>query len=134
MKHAFLDHHSHVECPIHHLDARAKIIVLFSFILIGVSSMDSEILALGEPTDNLDPAGGRLLIERIRSIPQTKVIVTHHLPAAVDLCERAVLLYEGRKTGDLSMGELLKDRSLLERFGFDADYAEWMWKRNVKCF
>ena len=38
MKHAFLDHHSHVESPIHHLDARAKIIVFFTFILIGVSS------------------------------------------------------------------------------------------------
>jgi cobalt/nickel transport system permease protein len=38
MKHAFLDHHSHIESPIHHLDARAKIIVFFTFILIGVSS------------------------------------------------------------------------------------------------
>ena len=38
MKHAFLDHHSYVESPIHHLDARAKIIVFFTFILIGVSS------------------------------------------------------------------------------------------------
>jgi len=38
MKHSFLDHHSHTESPIHHLDARAKIIVFFSFILIGVSS------------------------------------------------------------------------------------------------
>ncbi|MEW6376526.1 MAG: cobalt ECF transporter T component CbiQ [Thermodesulfobacteriota bacterium] len=38
MKHAFLDHHSGIESPIHHLDARAKIIVFFTFILIGVSS------------------------------------------------------------------------------------------------
>jgi hypothetical protein len=45
---------------------------------------------------------------------------------AIDLCERAVLLFEGRIVEDLSMRELLKHRSLLERFGFDADYAEWM--------
>jgi energy-coupling factor transporter transmembrane protein EcfT len=32
MKHAFLDHYSHVESPIHHLDAKAKIIVFLSFI------------------------------------------------------------------------------------------------------
>jgi len=38
MRHAFLDHHSQTESPIHHLDARAKIIVFFTFILIGVSS------------------------------------------------------------------------------------------------
>jgi len=106
----------------HHLSEGEKKRVALATVL----SMDSEILALDEPTDNLDPAGSRLLIERIQSIPQTKIIVTHHLPVAVDLCERAVLLFEGRKIEDLSMRELLKDRTLLERFGFDAHYAEWM--------
>ena len=44
MRHAFLDHHSTVESPIHHLDARAKIIVFFSFILVGVSSPPASFL------------------------------------------------------------------------------------------
>ena len=44
MKHAFLDHHSQTESPIHHLDARAKIIVFFTFILIGVSSPPNSFL------------------------------------------------------------------------------------------
>jgi cobalt/nickel transport system permease protein len=44
MKHAFLDHHSHTESPIHHLDARAKIVVFFTFILIGVSSPPTSFL------------------------------------------------------------------------------------------
>jgi cobalt/nickel transport system ATP-binding protein len=112
----------------HHLSEGEKKRVALATVL----SMDSEILALDEPTDNLDPAGSRMLIERIQSIPQTKIIVTHHLPVAVDLCERAILLYGGRKIGDLPMRELLKDRALLERFGFDADYAQWMYERNVK--
>jgi cobalt/nickel transport system permease protein len=38
LKHAFLDHHSRIDSPIHRLDARAKIIVFFTFILVGVSS------------------------------------------------------------------------------------------------
>ena len=112
----------------HHLSEGEKKKVALATVL----SMDSEILALDEPTDNLDPSGNRMLIERIQSIPQTKVIVTHHLPVAIDLCERAVLLYGGRKIEDLPMRELLKDRALLERFGFDADYAQWMYERNVK--
>jgi len=112
----------------HHLSEGEKKRVALATVL----SMDSEILALDEPTDNLDPAGSRMLIERIQSIPQTKIIVTHHLPVAFDLCERAVLLCEGRKIGDLSMGELLKDRALLERFGFDADYARWMYERDAR--
>jgi len=47
MKHSFLDHHSHTESPIHHLDARAKIIVFFSFILIGVSSSPTSFFLFG---------------------------------------------------------------------------------------
>jgi cobalt/nickel transport system ATP-binding protein len=109
----------------HHLSEGEKKRVALATVL----SLDSEILAFDEPTDNLDPAGNRMLIERIQSIPQTKIIVTHHLAVAVDLCERAVLMSEGRKIGDLSMGELLRDRPLLERFGFDADYAQWMYSR-----
>ena len=47
MKHAFLDHHSHTESPIHHLYARAKIIVFFTFILIGVSSPPTSFFLFG---------------------------------------------------------------------------------------
>jgi cobalt/nickel transport system ATP-binding protein len=110
----------------HHLSEGEKKRVALATVL----SMDSEILAFDEPTDNLDPVGSRLLIERIRSIPQTKIIVTHHLSVAVDLCERAILLDEGRKIEDLSMRNLLRERTLLARFGFDADYAQWMYSRS----
>jgi cobalt/nickel transport system permease protein len=47
MRHAFLDHHSKTESPVHHLDARAKIIVFFSFILIGVSSPPTSLPLFG---------------------------------------------------------------------------------------
>src|SRR4030042_421405 len=112
----------------HHLSEGEKKRVARATVL----AMDSEILALDEPTDNLDPAGSRAFIDQIRRIGQTKVLVTHHLPVAFDLCERAVLLYGGRKIEDLPMRKLLKDRALLERFGFGADYAQWMYERNVK--
>jgi cobalt/nickel transport system ATP-binding protein len=112
----------------HHLSEGEKKRVALATVL----SMDSEILALDEPTDNLDPTGSRMLIERIQTIPQTKVIVTHHLPVAVDLCERAILLYGGRKIEDLPMRDLFKNRDLLERVGFDADYAQWIYERHIK--
>jgi cobalt/nickel transport system ATP-binding protein len=109
----------------HHLSEGEKKRVALATVL----SMDSEILALDEPTDNLDPTGSRMLIERIRLVPQTKVIVTHHLSVAVDLCRRAVLLRGGRKAEDLPIEDLLENRSLLEDFGFDADLAGWMRQR-----
>ncbi len=46
MKHAFLDHHSGIESPIRHLDARAKIIVFFTLNLVSVSSQPSSFLSL----------------------------------------------------------------------------------------
>lgn len=109
----------------HHLSDGEKKRVALATVL----SMNSEILVFDEPTDNLDPTGSRLLIERIRRIPQTKVIVTHHLAVAVDLCQRAILLREGRKVGDLPMGEFLRNRTLLLQFGFDPDFAQWMCER-----
>ena len=112
----------------HHLSEGEKKRVALATVL----SMDSEILVLDEPTDNLDPAGSRTLIERIQLIPQTKVIVTHHLPVAVDLCTRAVLLQGGRKVGDLTTEELLRNRDLLQQFGFDPDFAQWMLERRKK--
>jgi cobalt/nickel transport system ATP-binding protein len=110
---------------VHHLSEGEKKRVALATVL----AMDSEILVFDEPTDNLDPTGSRTLIERIRLIPQTKVIVTHHLSVVVDLCERAVLLRGGRKAEDLPIRELLKNRDLLEQFGFDADFAQWMYER-----
>lgn len=106
----------------HHLSEGEKKRVALATVL----SMDSEILALDEPTDNLDPAGSRRLIERIRSIPQTKIIVTHHLSLVVDLCTRAVLLQGGEIVEDLPTEELLQKSAVLERFGFDVEFARWL--------
>jgi cobalt/nickel transport system permease protein len=47
MRHAFLDHHSGTESPIHRLDARAKIIVFITFILVGVSSPPTSLPLFG---------------------------------------------------------------------------------------
>ena len=109
----------------HHLSEGEKKRVALATVL----AMDSEILALDEPTDNLDPAGSQVLIERIRRLSQTKVIITHHLPLAMDLCTRAVFLRAGRKVEDLPMERLLENRDLLEWFGFDADFIRWISER-----
>jgi cobalt/nickel transport system ATP-binding protein len=112
----------------HHLSEGEKKRVALATVL----AMDSEILAFDEPTDNLDPAGSRNLVERIRSIAQTKIIVTHHLPLVIDLCERVVLIREGRKVEDLPTRELLKNREVLDQFGFDPDLAQWLAERTKR--
>ena len=112
----------------HHLSEGEKKRVALATVL----AMDSEILALDEPTDNLDPSSSRAFIERICQMPHTKVIVTHHLPLVMDLCERVVLLQEGRKVEDLATESLIRRRDLLERFGFDPDLAQWTYERLMR--
>ena len=48
--------------------------------------MRPEILILDEPTSNLDPASRRELIDVLRGLPITQLVVTHDLPFALELC------------------------------------------------
>ncbi len=47
MKHAFVDHHSGIDSPIHRLDARVKIVVLFAVVLLEVSAPPQAFLLFG---------------------------------------------------------------------------------------
>ena len=50
---------------------------------------------LDEPSANLDPRSRRELLDVLETIERTLVVVTHDLPFAAELCERAVILARG---------------------------------------
>ena len=77
--------------------------------------MKPGIYCLDEPTSNLDPRGRRELIEVLREIKETKVIVTHDLDMVRELCNRVVVMSKGRIVGDGKVDEILGDRELLLR-------------------
>ena len=54
-------------------------------------AMDSEILALDEPTSNLEPKGRKDITQLLRRIGGRQIIVTHDLDLVRDLCERRLL-------------------------------------------
>jgi cobalt/nickel transport system ATP-binding protein len=70
-------------------------------------------LVLDEPSSNLDPAGRRELADILRSLDVTIVMVTHDLPYAFELCERAVILSGGVIVADGKTGDILRDADLL---------------------
>lgn len=78
-----------------------------------VLAMEPSLLVLDEPSANLDPRSRRELIETLDEIDRTLLIVTHDLPLAARLCERAVLLSAGRIVADGRTAELLGDERLL---------------------
>ena len=78
-----------------------------------VLAMDPRVLVLDEPSANLDPRTRRELMELLAELERTLLIVTHDLPLAGRLCERAVILSAGRIVADGPCLELLADSDLL---------------------
>jgi len=83
--------------------------------LAGVLAMTPSVLVLDEPSAGLDPASRRTLIELLRGLPQTRVVATHDLLLALDLCPRVVMLHEGRVLADGPTQALFADEALLQR-------------------
>ena len=80
-----------------------------------VLAMSPDILVMDEPTSSLDPMSRARLIKLLKTFHHTKIIATHDLDMAMDLCERAIVLHQGRITGDGPIIKLLQDEELLHR-------------------
>jgi cobalt/nickel transport system ATP-binding protein len=78
-----------------------------------VLAMQPRLLVLDEPSANLDPRARRELLEVLERIGRTLLVVTHDLPFAARLCERAVILSGGRIVADGPCREILADEDLL---------------------
>ena len=75
--------------------------------LAGVLVMQPDILILDEPTTSLDPPGQRDLTALLRSLPQSKVVITNDTDFARALAARAVFFSEGRIAADGDLEEIL---------------------------
>jgi cobalt/nickel transport system ATP-binding protein len=82
-----------------------------------VLSMDPEILVLDEPVSNMDPRGRREFIELIRTLKATKIVVTHDLAMAREICDRVVLMDKGEVVADGRPSVIFDDGELLEEHG-----------------
>lgn len=87
-----------------------------------VLAMRPEILVLDEPTSNLDPASRRELIDVLRGLPITQLLVTHDLPFALELCPRALVIDEGRIVAADSTVEILSDDVLMKTHRLELPY------------
>ena len=93
----------------HHLSFGERRLVAIATVL----AMEPEILVLDEPSANLDPAGRRELAHVLRRLGLTMLMVTHDLPYALQLCDRAVVLSAGRIAADGPIEEILADAPLM---------------------
>jgi energy-coupling factor transporter ATP-binding protein EcfA2 len=99
----------------HHLSGGEKQRVC----LAGVLACRPDVLALDEPTSDLDPRGKRELAALLKSLKATKIIATHDLELVVKLCARTLVVDGGEIVADGPTLELLSDETLMLKHGLE---------------
>ena len=79
-----------------------------------VLAMSPDILVMDEPSANLDPRARRTLIELLAGFHHTKIIATHDLDLVLDLCERTIVIHQGRIMADGPTREIFQNDQLLK--------------------
>ena len=81
--------------------------------LATVIATKPEILILDEPSVGLDPRSRRQLIRLLKSRKETKLITTHDMDLALELCDRIIVLYQGIIQADDKPMNIFNNKKLL---------------------
>lgn len=81
--------------------------------IAAVLAMSPDILVMDEPSSSLDPRARRELIELLLTFEHTKIIATHDLDLALQLCPRTIVLGRGKVLADGPTADIFADDALL---------------------
>ena len=101
--------------PAHHLSYGQKKRAALATIL----AMKPHVLILDEPTANLDSRQEAVFKRLLHEYTGTLIIIEHNLLFLHDLCERAVVLADGRVHHDCAFNDLLSNPQALREHGLD---------------
>ncbi|MBN1272284.1 MAG: ABC transporter ATP-binding protein [Candidatus Aminicenantes bacterium] len=90
--------------------------------LATVLSMQPEVVAFDEPFSNLDPHMVRQVVEIIKGIPGTVIVVSQAILPLVSCCDRLALLKGGRIEACGSTMDIIRDKALISASGMDFDF------------
>jgi cobalt/nickel transport system ATP-binding protein len=91
--------------------------------LAGVLACEPSVLILDEPTSGLDPRGRREFKHLLESISATKLIATHDLEWAVELCSRVIVLDGGTVVADGPTAAVLNDEERMLAHGLERPHS-----------
>jgi len=99
----------------HHLSYGEKKRVALATILV----MNPQVLALDEPFANLDYKSILMLIDMIKNLQLTRVIISQDILLSLSICDRIALLDKGKIVKCASPEEIAADREILLKTGLD---------------
>ncbi|KAF0193084.1 MAG: cobalt/nickel transport system ATP-binding protein [Gammaproteobacteria bacterium] len=91
--------------------------------LATVLSYQPDILVFDEPSTNMDPMNRRKLIHWLQHCENTILLCTHDLDIALEVCNRCIVLVDGKIVADGPSSEILYDRRLLEQNNLELPLA-----------
>jgi len=107
------------ERPAHHLSEGEKRMVTIA----GVLAMRPQLLIYDEPSGNLDIRSRRRLIRLLQGSNQTILVASHDLELILEVCDRVVLIDDGRIIADGSPREVMGDDRLMEAHGQEKPHS-----------
>lgn len=105
--------------PVHHLSEGEKRIVSIASVL----AMRPQLIMYDEPSANLDIRSRRRLIRLLQSSAETILVASHDLELILEVCERVILIDEGRIFADGKPREIMGDAQLMEAHGQEKPHS-----------
>ncbi len=107
------------ERPPHHLSGGEKQMVAIA----GLLAMEPRVLLYDEPTASLDLRTRRRLIHFLQHSHETMLLASHDLEFLLEVCDRVVLIDEGRIIADDNPTEVMGDKALMEAHGLEKPHS-----------
>ncbi|MBE9043508.1 energy-coupling factor ABC transporter ATP-binding protein [Pleurocapsales cyanobacterium LEGE 10410] len=103
----------------HQLSGGEKCMVAIAAVL----AMLPQIVLYDEPSANLDMRARRRLIKFLQSSHETTVVSSHDLELIIEVCDRVVMLNQGRIVADGTPEEIMSNTSLMEANGLEVPHS-----------
>ncbi|MCC0177272.1 ABC transporter ATP-binding protein [Waterburya agarophytonicola K14] len=103
----------------HQLSGGEKCMVAIAAVL----AMLPQVVLYDEPSANLDLRARRRLIKFLQASHETIIVSSHDLELIIEVCDRVVLLNQGRIIADGIPEEIMRNESLMEANGLEVPHS-----------
>jgi cobalt/nickel transport system ATP-binding protein len=103
----------------HHLSGGEKCMVAIATVL----AMQPQIILYDEPSANLDLKARRRLITFLQASQETIMVSSHDLELILEVCDRVILLNQGRIIADGIPQEIMQDRIVMESNNLEVPHS-----------